>query len=307
VDRDALERWTAEGLISPEQRAAIEAFEARAEPPRRISLVTEALGYLGAILIVSAFIAAFGKVLEDIGEWGRVGIFAVLTAIFLGAGALTFRSDEPAFRRLTSVLWFAAVGLAATTVGGFSIEIAELSDDVSVVIVGAAGIALSGTLWALRRAPLQLIAFTVAAHWLVISVLRLAIDEPPMGAFTVAIAAIGVAGMALGRARALDPATLAMAIGSADALVAPGISTGESDAWVWVGVAAAAGCMAFSVAVRSTPVLAIATAGMFVYVTWAVVAFLGDAVGAPLALAVSGFAILGIALGTARLRRLTKA
>src|SRR5512138_3558471 len=83
---------------------------------RRISLLTEAVAYIGAVLILAGGITTVGRQLHSIAPWGRVGIFAGAAVVFLLAGVIVRRVHEPAMQRLADVVWFlsvAATGWAA--------------------------------------------------------------------------------------------------------------------------------------------------------------------------------------------------
>ena len=109
-----LERWETRSLISRKEAEAIRAFErAEAGPARRVPLVTEALGYLGAALAMAAFVAlALPRWTDLLPAW-RLAILAVVTVLPLAAGWPMRANDEPATQRLAGVLWtLSAAGLA---------------------------------------------------------------------------------------------------------------------------------------------------------------------------------------------------
>ena len=73
---------------------------------RRISLVTEALAYVGAILVLAGGGAAVAQRWDDLGAWGHVSVFAGTAAFFLVVGILLFaraRRGRPATRRCALV------------------------------------------------------------------------------------------------------------------------------------------------------------------------------------------------------------
>jgi hypothetical protein len=89
-----------QGLVSTEPAA-----EGK-QGTRRISLLTETVAYVGAILLLAGGIAAIGQRWNGIGDWGHVSVFAVATVFFLLVGIIVRRVHEPAVQRLVGVVWF---------------------------------------------------------------------------------------------------------------------------------------------------------------------------------------------------------
>jgi len=56
---------------------------------------------------------------------------------------------------------------------------------------------------------------------------------------------------------------------------------------------------------RSTPMLIAGAIGLFFYLVSAIVYFLSDSVGTPIALLLSGVVLMGVAVGASRLKRFT--
>src|SRR5690348_9826183 len=90
VLREQLDRWTAAGFIDNDQAGRIEAAEqARAalQPRRRLPLVAEVLGYVGAILATSAVVVALRQVWHHVPPAAWLAFTAVLTLGLLVGGA----------------------------------------------------------------------------------------------------------------------------------------------------------------------------------------------------------------------------
>ena len=97
VHLDALlTRWVADGLVSAEQADAIRAAErdvpvvAQPElagpPAPGRSLLVEALGYLGGVVILVAAGLVTARFWNDLSEGGRVTLGALATVLLVGAG-----------------------------------------------------------------------------------------------------------------------------------------------------------------------------------------------------------------------------
>src|SRR5512146_1221387 len=70
---------------------------------RRISLLTEAVAYIGAILLLAGGVAAISRQWSHVGSWAHVGILTGAAAFFLLAGFSVSSVPEPATPRLTGV------------------------------------------------------------------------------------------------------------------------------------------------------------------------------------------------------------
>lgn len=162
---DRLAEWVESGLVSDSQAQAIRqheneagrSFEAgnRAGP----SLVVEALGYLGALVMVVGAGILVGTSWSDLSVPGRLLLLGGTAALLIGAGFVVLRRPSAAAGRLRTVLW--AAGVVAT--GGFMIslsyEVLGLYDEDQVWLVGAVTAVVGGTLWAVRRTDVQLLGF----------------------------------------------------------------------------------------------------------------------------------------------------
>jgi len=308
-----LERWVAAGLITSEQADSIRAFEAKTKtspPPareRRVSLIAEALGYVGAALALAGAAVGLSQAWEDFASWSRL-LTAFGTAVLLVLGGLALlRQTEPAFRRLQSVLWVLAVGAAAWALGVLHTEILGLAAPEQVVLlIGAGSAALALVLWALRRDPLQHAAlFGTLAVALIGAILSLP-GEAPIWVYGLAVWALGVLWGLLGRQRVLQPWWLAVALGSVSATVGPSVGIDEYPWLLAVGLGTALFLMVVSVPTGQVPLLAVGTLGTFGYTTWAVFRYFGDSLGVPLTLVVVGGLFLGLAVVAGRLTQVTR-
>ncbi|MGH2579340.1 MAG: DUF2157 domain-containing protein [Actinomycetota bacterium] len=102
----------------------------------RISLLTEAVGYVGAILVLAGAGVAIAQRWEDLTDGARLGLVAGLTLFFLGVGYFTRRSTEPAYIRLTSVVWLIGTAGIAATLAQFFTQMVETSDETSFLALG---------------------------------------------------------------------------------------------------------------------------------------------------------------------------
>ena len=273
---------------------------------RRISLLTEALAYVGAILLLAGGIAAIGQRWDSIGVWGRVGVLAGTAAFFLLVGIAVRRVREPAIQRLVGVVWFLSVACAGLAVFSATLDENQNPTDVTALAAGVAVSLYSATLWMVRRRALQnaaLFAGLVIAICGIILTAAGGAGPAPSLAFALALWGFGLAWAWLGWQRYIEPVWVTIPCGVILALIAPSFTVGEHG-WVYaIAIATAAAAMAVSVPQQNTPLLALGTLAMFVYVTAVVVQFFHRSLGVPGALTITGVLILCLAVISARLMR----
>jgi len=180
----AIERWVTDGIITAEQatRMRVDLTTSLTEPltdlqavppggslvpasvPRtsRAALVTEALGYLGGVIILVALGLVVGNVWDELTVGVRLTIVAVAALLLLVAGALIPARLGATGTRLRSVLWVASSASLAALLGLGASEWTAWSDE-GVVTFAAFGAALySAVLWWVHRHLLQHVAVFVA-------------------------------------------------------------------------------------------------------------------------------------------------
>ncbi|MGE5288897.1 MAG: hypothetical protein ACM3ML_17200 [Micromonosporaceae bacterium] len=272
---------------------------------RRISLLTEAVAYIGAILVLAGGIAAVGQQWHSITAWGHVGIFAGIAVFFLAVGIVVHGVREPAIGRLADVVWFLSVAGVAGAVGFAAQEVYGTPVAVTALAVGVGITVYSAVLWLLRRHALQNFALFTGLIVTICGVIVTIDDSPPSPAFAIALWAFGLAWVGLGGQRYVEPLWVSVPSGVILALIAPALAVGEHG-WVYaIGITTAAAAMAASVPLRNTPLLALGALAMFGYLTGVVVSYFHESLGVPGALAITGVLILGLAAVTARLMRAT--
>jgi hypothetical protein len=271
---------------------------------RRIPLLTEAVAYVGAVLLLAGAIAAIGQRWNGIGDWGHVGVLAGAAAFFLLAGILVRRVREPAIQRLAGVVWFLSVACAGGAVGFATYNVYRGTGAVTVLAVGVGVTMYAAALWLVRRRAMQNAAlFAGLVIAICGTIVTVGPGPAPALAFALPLWGFGLGWAGLGWQRHVEPIGVTIPCGVLLALIAPSLATGE-DGWVYaIGIATAAAAMAASIPLRNTPLLALGTLAMFGYVTSAVVRYFHRSLGVPAALAITGVLILGLAVLSARLMR----
>jgi hypothetical protein len=305
--REQLQKWTAAGLIDADQAGRIEAAEqARAhfQPRRRVPLVAEALGYLGSVLAATAIGVALHQVWRHVPPAAWLAFAAMLGVGLLAAGALVKTGDEPAFARLRSVLWLLATASAA----GFTVILTgkylHLADSSVALSAEAAWLACAIPLWWLTRSAVQQAATFGGA----IALAETGLDkiDPHAGAFGYGLTLWALAvvwGVAAARGYVV-PRITGLLLSGAGALTGALIAMISDNAPGQVlGVLTVAGLLAAGVAARRVLLIGIGAAGTLYVIPAVAARYLPGSLAAPLAVAMVGLVMFGIAIWLARHRR----
>jgi hypothetical protein len=288
-----------QGLLATEQAA-------EEQSDRRISLLTEAVAYVGAILLLAGGIAAISQRWNSLGDWGQVGVLAGAAVFFLLVGILLRRVREPAIQRLVGVVWFLSAACVGGAGGSAADDMSATTGAVTVLAVGVAVTVYSAALWLIRRRALQNAALFAGLVITICGIIATFASGPGQAhvlGYALALWGFGLAWAWLGWRRYVEPIWVTMPCGAILALYAPSLTVG-AQGWVYaIGIATAAAAMAASVPLRNTPLLALGTLAMFGYVTSAVLQYFHRSLGVPAALAITGALVLGLAVVSARLMR----
>ena len=158
---EQLARWTAAGLIDAAQAGRIEAAETArmaALPARRAPLVAEILGYVGAVVAVSAAIITAHQLFRHVPPAVELALAAAAAAGLLAAGAAMPTAREPALARLRNVLWLLATVAVAAFTGLLTRDFLHLADKSAILAAEAAWLACAGPLWWRTRSAVQHLA-----------------------------------------------------------------------------------------------------------------------------------------------------
>lgn len=301
-----LARWVADGVVSPVQAEAIRAEEHALAPveERRTSMVTEALGYVGGVLVVVASILLAATVWDDLSVNARLGLVGAAAALLVGVGALMPAEPGSVGERVRSAVWVLSTGATAFFLGRLANDKFDLTGaDVGVFL--AAGSALQAALlWRASRMVAQQVVFAGAlAATAATSLAEIGLEEEASGSVpALGILAVGVAWLLLAGRGPLVPLRAARVLGAVGLVIGATVV----QAWDWtrpVSLLAVAGLVAFAVWRSDLALLAIATVGILAVLPASVVAWFPGAVSAPLALLVTGAVLVLLALRAVRARR----
>ena len=267
--------------------------------PRRISLLMEAIGYIGTILVLAGAFAFAQQRWKDISEGGRFAILAVATGVFLAIGAFVWSSAEPALRRLAAVTWAVSVAAFAGSAGMLNLLL-DTSGKTPFLTIATSTAAYAVVLWVLHRHGVQQAVAFGASCVSVASIVNYVITDASGWMITLPLWAMGIAWASAGWLRRVDPWFVAFPLGLLVALVAPATIDQPSGLRFGLGIATATTVMAFAVVEKLTPALAMGSVAELGYVIGAVTYYFGHTLGVPASLAIAGLLILTMAAAAAR-------
>jgi hypothetical protein len=303
--RGQLTRWTAAGLIDSDQADRIEAAErehAAALPRRRLPLVAEVLGYVGAVIAIAAIVVSVHQIWKHVPAAVELATAGVIAVGLLLAGVALRTDSDLALARLRSVLWLLSTAAAAAFVSVLTRRFMHLADADTALATAAAWLLCAVPLWWRTRSAAQ----HLAAFGGAVAVLETGIDriDPHAGSFAFGIALWVLAltwGIAVSRGY-LFPAPVGMLVSGAGVL-AGAIIAMDHAAGVPLAVATVGGLFAAGVLLHRVPLIGIGAVGTLYVIPDAANEYLPGSVVAPLAVAVVGLVLLGVALWLARHRR----
>lgn len=310
-----LGRWVVQHLITAEQADSIRAVEkpglqvvpvtltARARPEQP-SLVIEALGYLGGVLILIAGALVTAQFWSDISTATRVTLAVTASVLLVVSGLVLPRgregSEDVVGRLVAVLLALGVVGVAASLVLVGN-EVLDLSGTDTGLLAMAGAALAGGVLWRLRPSLLQQAVTVVAV--VAAGALETARFDGDTALPGLVVWAGGLAWLLLGWGEVLRPRQAVVVLGACTLLVGSVMAMGEDagvDAGIGLALATVVGLVLVAVLVRDLYVLAVAGVGAFLVLPPAVNTWFPGSLAAPLVLLVVGAVLIAAALTVAR-------
>lgn len=142
-----IDRWLGSHLITEEEARALRTFELEHATiqRKRVPIVAEVLGYLGAALALAAGLSLYADRFEELSKGGRLIAPAAAAMAFLAAGWPLRHNAEPAVGRLAGSLWLLAVGSFA---GFMALLLFDVDDPApwSLLVLGISILLVGGAL-----------------------------------------------------------------------------------------------------------------------------------------------------------------
>ncbi len=305
---DQLARWTAAGIIDHAQATRIASLESARPPdvagqPRRsLPLIAEVLGYLGAVVALSAGFLLVRRLWPHLPPAASLSFTAVAATGLVLAGAALRVKSEPAFARLRSVLWLLATSAVAGFFAVLASSVVRLSDVHTGLVVEGAWTITALALWWFSRSWLQHLSAFFGVTALAATGL---VEFHPHITLTWLGCAIWLVSAAWGAAAYrgyLAPAACGLLASGVGVLVGA-ILAMRPPAGEALAVLTVAGLLAAGVVTRKVLLIAIGAVGTLWVVPDTADRYLPGSVAAPLAVAVVGLVLLVIALWLARARK----
>jgi len=307
-----IDSWVTGGLISAEQAERIKQFESRsaagappAEPrPEGPALVTEALGYLGGVIMIVASIWVTAELWPDMSTAARLALVGGAALLLLGAGAAVPQRAAEVGARLRSVLWLLSTLAAAGFAALVATETLDWVDEDVAAAATTTALIWAAALWFVHRELLQQVAFFVAlaasgGAWT--ATLGGTIDDA--AEIGLAVAAVGAVWVLLAWGGLLTYRTVAMVLGTVMAILGAAMTMSAPDWGYYFVVAVLVVAVAFALYVRSLGLIAVAAVGALQTLPAVMAHFFEGSVAAPLALVGVGAVMVGAAIFTARRNR----
>jgi hypothetical protein len=297
-------RWVADGVISHAQAEQIVAEEQVVAPEpvaRRTTLVTEALGYVGGVLVVVASLLLTARFWPDLAVGVRLALAGVATVLLLGVGAALPAEPGKAGERLRSVAWLLSTGTLAFLLGLLAVEVLGWRDESAALFISSGAAVYAGALWVRAHLLLQQAAvFVTLASAAAAALAKVA----PSGAKGdglpgLGILAVGLVWLLLGAWGALHPRRLVLMLGGVGAVIGAAVAEGTDWGRV-VALVTVFGLVALALRVDEIALLAVGTLGMFIVLPPVLTTWFPGAVAAPLVLLVCGALLVLVALRALR-------
>lgn len=307
---ELLDRWVSHGYISATQAELIRDAEALDGLPRQrrpeephpsehaTSLVLEALGYLGGVLMVVASGLLVAQFWADLALAVRIALPAAVALVLLAAGLAVPRSLGRQGSRVRSVL-----SVAAATALAFSLALAgeewfEWSGESTAALVGSGFTAVVGTLWWREHTAVLQVGLLAGVVVTTLALLGrfLELDAPLLG---LAVWTIGLLWWGLGARELMTPASTARVIGPV-AMVVGTLMESMADWGIVLGLVTIATFVVVAVRVRDLWLLVVAAVGALNLVPRVVEEWFPGRLAAPVILLLTG---LGMLLAAVRIGR----
>lgn len=303
-----LEEWVADQLITREQAARIlarrdvlvQAPPAAQERQReRTSLLVEALGYLGGVIILVASILIASLYWDQVGTSARLAIVGGVAAVLLGAGFAVPERLEEVGLRLRSVLWLLSTGAFAGFLGLLGADALNMASK-DVFLLTSSGVAVyAAGLWFVGRTFVQQMVMMVGFMLTAAALTNLlGVDDELPG-----FAAWGVAliWLLLGWGGVLEPRRFVIVYGAAGMFIGA-LMTIPTYAGIGLALLTAVAVVTTAVLFRDLLLLAVGAVGTLLVLPSAVIELFPGDLAAPIVMLAVGALLVGAGLFIARRR-----
>jgi hypothetical protein len=303
-----LDGWVAAGIITPEQAALIRERDEELSPAGpahgpvpTLPRATEALGYLGGVVVVVGAVFIGDRYWEDWSLVVRLAVLGGVAAALLGAGIAVPERLGAAGRRLRSVLWLATLAAWAGFLAVLGDQALDLTAARTVDLTAAGTAAAAAGLWWAHRSFVQQAATMVALMATAAALVADLAEPDELPGVGVWLVAAGWLVLALtGR---LGPTRAARAA-SAAAMVVGSLMTLPTDAGFLLAIATVAAVVALAIRTGDLVVLGVGALGTLGVLPAAIAEWFPDSDAVPFVVLGTGLLLVGVSVWTARRGRL---
>ena len=305
-----LETWVADQLITPEQadrilvrgQVAVQAPPPEQKRPARSSLVIEALGYLGGVIILVASILVASLYWDQVTTTARLVILGSVAGLLLAAGFAVPERLEDVGIRLRSVLLLLSTGALAGFLGVLGADALDMADQDVFLLISAGVTVYAIGLWLISQTLVQQLAMMLGVMLTAAALTNeLDVSQALPGLAVWGVALIWVV---LGWGGVLEPRRFVMVFGAAGMFVGA-MTTIPTNAGNVLALVTAAAVVATAVLFRDLLLLAVGAFGTLLVLPAVIIEWFPGSLAAPIAMLAVGAVLVGAALFVAR-RRHTK-
>lgn len=302
-----LETWVADQLITSEQadrilvrgQVAVQAPPPAQQGPARSSVVIEALGYLGGVIILVASILVASMYWDQVTTTARLVVLGSVAGLLLAAGLVVPERLEDVGVRLRSVLLLLSTGALAGFLGVLGADALDMADqDVSLLI--SAGVTFYAVgLWLMSENLVQQLAMMLGALLTAAALTNeLDVSQALPGLAVWGVALIWVV---LGWGGVLEPRRFVMVFGAAG-MFAGAMTTIPTNAGNALALVTAAAVVTTAVLFRDLLLLGVGAFGTLLVLPAVITEWFPGRLAAPIAMLAVGAVLVGAALFVAHRR-----
>jgi hypothetical protein len=263
------------------------------------AVLAEALGYLGAAIVVAGAMLLTAQYWEDMSTTVRLALVGGASAALVTAGFLLPERLGDLGSRIRAVVWLGGTAAAAGFLGLFADEVLDLHGLDVAVLTSTGTFALAAILWLFRPTAIQQVVMMVAAMLGAGMLIADLVSED--GLQGLGVWAVGATWLLLGWGRLLRPHWMAMPFGAL-AMEIGAMVTSSYDAGLVFALVTVLLVVTLAVLARDLVMLAVGAIGALQALPVAISTWFPGALAGPLALLAGGLLLVLLALRIARRR-----
>ena len=302
-----LETWVADQLITPEQadrilvrgQVTVQAPLPEQQRPARSSVVIEALGYLGGVIILVASILVASLYWDQVATTARLVILGSVAGLLLAAGSAVPERLEDVGVRLRSVLLLLSTGALAGFLAVLGADALEMADQDVFLLISAGATVYAIGLWLMSENLVQQLAVMLGVMLTAAALTNeLDVSQALPG---VAVWGVALIWVVLGWGGVLEPRRFVMVFGAGGMFVGA-MTTIPTNAGNVLALLTAAAVVTSAVLFRDLLLLAVGAFGTLLVLPAVITEWFPGRLAAPIAMLAVGAALVGAALFVARRR-----